>query len=172
MATLYQLPNAQRLQMVAAASNNRYNRYNGNGNQQNYDYYDYYDYGSGNQNQQQYNRQRQQQSYRNFRQNGNNNNPGINRRNGLAGLLGAASGGYGSYSSGYDECDNGISIGLLLTAALGIAVMFYTLYTKITMAGRRRKKRSDEIAEDVNPIPFVLSNILDFVFSGKYLHLL
>ena len=78
----------------------------------------------------------------------------------------AASGGYGSYS-GDDYCDNGISIGLLLTAALGIAVMFYTLYTKITMAGgRRRKKRSEveeniqDVEEEIDPIKFAIDHIL------------
>ena len=39
---------------------------------------------------------------------------------------------YGSYSSShYEECDNGISLGLLLTALAALAVMFYTLYTKV-----------------------------------------
>ena len=40
---------------------------------------------------------------------------------------------YGSYAShgGYEECDNGISLGLLLTALAALAVMFYTLYTKV-----------------------------------------
>ena len=42
---------------------------------------------------------------------------------------------YGSYAShgGYEECDNGISLGLLLTALAALAVMFYTLYTKVTI---------------------------------------
>ena len=38
---------------------------------------------------------------------------------------------YGSYSHGYEECDNGISLGLLLTALAALGVMFYTLYTKV-----------------------------------------
>ena len=38
---------------------------------------------------------------------------------------------YGSYSSGYEECDNGISLGLLLTALAALAVMLYVLYTKV-----------------------------------------
>ena len=55
----------------------------------------------------------------------------------MKGLLGtqdtSRSDHYGSYSSGghYEECDNGISLGLLLTALAALAVMFYTLYTKV-----------------------------------------
>ena len=42
---------------------------------------------------------------------------------------------YGSYSSGYEECDNGISLGLLLSVFAALAVMFYTLYTKVVFMG-------------------------------------
>ncbi|XP_059097350.1 uncharacterized protein LOC131891730 isoform X3 [Tigriopus californicus] len=56
-------------------------------------------------------------------------------------MLGSFSSLFGSYSGGYhDKCDNGISLGLLLTTLLGIGVMFFALFTKITMG--RRKKRS------------------------------
>ena len=39
---------------------------------------------------------------------------------------------YGSYS-GYEECDNGISLGLLLSVAAGLAAMLYALYTKVML---------------------------------------
>ena len=134
--------------------------------QPNYDYYDYNDYGSSN-NQQLRQRQlalqRQQQGQ-----------VAVNRRAGTN-MKAAASGGYGSYSGDY--CDNGISIGLLLTAALGIAVMFYTLYTKITMAGgRRRRKRAnepqellDDAEEQFNPFKFSVDHFTDFLYSGNFL---
>ena len=159
---------------LLGAGSSRNNRY-----QSNNDYYDYYDYGGGNNNN--YNPQGQQQQ--NFRQPSQqqrflkNNNVGgalggFNRR--MSNMKAAGSGLLGSYSSGYDDCDNGISIGLLLTAALGIAVMFYTLYTKITMAGgRRRKKRSEvedtlqDVEEEINPIKFTIDHITDFMYSGK-----
>ena len=87
------------------------------------------------------------------------------------GLLGSESSMYGSYSSGYKDCE-GISIGLLLTALLGIGVLFFTLYTKITMLGRRRKRSAvqEAIAEDVDPISEFLENFQDFAFGGKYLN--
>ena len=101
----------------------------------------------------------------------------INRRFGGAGnnnQLRSGSQQYGSYSSSGYGCDNGISLGILITAALGIAIMFYTLYTKITM-GRRRKKRSDVeenmdlVLQDVDPLQFAISHITDFLYSGQYI---
>ena len=148
----------------------RNNRY-----QSNYDYNDYYDYG-GSSNQKQNNFSPQQT----FQQRRLNNNRGagnggilggLNRR--MSQMKAAASGGHGSYS-GDDYCDNGISIGLLLTAALGIAVMFYTLYTKITMAGGRRRKKRSEVEEnlvdveaEIDPIKFSIDHITDFMYSGN-----
>ena len=162
----------------AQAANNRNNQYNNK--QSNFDYYDYYDYGNGgggggisNQavNKQQQFRQNFNQQ-RQFAAGGNNIAMGVNRR--MSNMKAAASGGFGSYS-GDDYCDNGISIGLLLTAALGIAVMFYTLYTKITMAGgRRRKKRSEaeqlleDVEEEIDPLKYTVDHFTDFVFSGNY----
>ena len=171
---------------IMAAGNSKQNNKYQNSPQSNFDYYDYYDYGNSVPNQQQ-NRYRQNQNLqqqRQFGQQGANSGQfgqqsansgllgGLNRR--MSNMKAAASGGYGSYS-GDDYCDNGISIGLLLTAALGIAVMFYTLYTKITMAGgrRRRKKRSEaeelleEVEEDIDPIRFSIDHITDFLYSGK-----
>ena len=55
---------------------------------------------------------------------------------------------YGSpsgYTSTYYECDDGISIGLLVISALGIAVMWYILYTKIVGGRRKRSYHSDNI---------------------------
>ena len=160
----------QQSYIMGAAGSNRNNRYQSN------DYYDYYDYG-GNQNsyspQQNFRQPAQQQRYlKNNRAGGNGGIlGGFNRR--MSQMKAAASGGYGSYS-GDDYCDNGISIGLLLTAALGIAVMFYTLYTKITMAGgRRRRKRSEveesiqDVEEEIDPIKFTIDHITDFMYSGN-----
>ena len=149
------------------ASTNRNNKYSSN------DYYDYYDYGGSNNYspKQNYRQPAQQQRYLKNNNGGGGLLGGFNRR--MSNMKAAASGGYGSYS-GDDYCDNGISIGLLLTAALGIAVMFYTLYTKITMAGgRRRKKRSEveenlqDVEEEINPIKFTIDHITDFMYSGN-----
>ena len=135
------------------------------------DYYDDYDYSTnynGFSNQNLYNRQGQfnnrQGQYR-VQQNAGLN-AGLNRRmgGGATNMRTAAAGLHGSYSDDY--CDNGISIGLLLTAALGIAVMFYTLYTKITMARRRRKRDAED---DIETLKFGLEHITDFFYSGNNL---
>ena len=57
----------------------------------------------------------------------------VNRMKGLFGEQATSRSDHkGSYSSShYEECDNGISLGLLLTALAALAVMFYTLYTKV-----------------------------------------
>lgn len=158
----------QQAYVVGAANTRSNNRYQ----QSNSDYYDYYDYGGGQSNN--YQRPVQQQRVQIKRNNLVNNQQGVNRR--MSNLKAAASGGYGSYS-GDDYCDNGISIGLLLTAALGIAVMFYTLYTKITMAGgRRRRKKSvesiiEDIEEEIDPIKFAIDHITDYLYSGNCISL-
>ena len=75
---------------------------------------------------------------------------------------------YGSYSHhGYHDCDNGISLGLLLTALLGIGVMFFTLFTKITMAGKRKKRDVDELSGVNDPLGMILERFQDFVFGGN-----
>lgn len=149
---------------------------NSRNNRNNLDYYDYYDYGGSSAVQQQRFQQQPLQQQRFLKNNNNNLQLGaagsFNRR--MSNMKSAASGGYGSYS-GDDYCDNGISIGLLLTAALGIAVMFYTLYTKITMAGgRRRKKRAEleEVEEEIDPISFSLDHITDILYSGNEIEIL
>ena len=38
------------------------------------------------------------------------------------------------------ECKEGLSIGFLAILTLGVLTMWYILYTKITMAGGRRKR--------------------------------
>ena len=47
---------------------------------------------------------------------------------------------HGSYSGGKNECDEGISLAILIAPLAGIAVLAFTLYTKVTMAGRRRRE--------------------------------
>ena len=47
---------------------------------------------------------------------------------------------HGSYSGGKNECDEGISLAILIATLAGIAVLAFTLYTKVTMAGRRRRE--------------------------------
>ena len=167
-------------QLATASNQQSYNSMGGgttrnNRYQSNYDNYDYYDYGgSSNQNQNNFSPQQtfQQRRLNNNRGAGNGGIlGGLNRR--MSQMKAAASGGHGSYS-GDDYCDNGISIGLLLTAALGIAVMFYTLYTKITMAGGRRRKKRSEVEEnlvdveaEIDPIKFSIDHITDFMYSGN-----
>ena len=48
---------------------------------------------------------------------------------------------HGSYSGGgKNECDEGISLAILVATLAGIGVLAYTLFTKITMIGRRRRE--------------------------------
>ena len=87
-----------------------------------FDYYDYYDYSAA------LKLRQQQQALL---------NQGFANRQSLAATADLTADGttaYGSFSHhGYHKCDNGISLGLLLTALLGIGVMFFTLFTKITI---------------------------------------
>jgi hypothetical protein len=143
--------------------------------QQSADYYDYYDYSPVVSNTPAVGGKL---AGANVQSNGVANRKAFQQRQGQLnrlGGVGAASSGYGSYSgnhasySGGDEyCDNGISIALLLTALLGIAVMFYVLYTKITK-GRRRRRSTEELdtlEENMNPIWFAMEHFQDFVYSG------
>ena len=80
---------------------------------------------------------------------------------------GSYSGLYGSYSShGYDDCDNGISIALLTTALLGIGVLFFTLYTKITM-GRKKRSADEEDFEGNDSFGVILNGFSDLVYGGN-----
>ena len=63
----------------------------------------------------------------------------------------------GSYSGGKIECDEGISLGILLATLAGIAVMFFTLYTKITKIGRRRRRYLEAAADPIST---------QFLYSG------
>jgi hypothetical protein len=89
-------------------------------------------------------------------------------RAGASKVVGSFSGHSASYS-GEEYCDNGISLALLLTALLGVAVMFYVLYTKITKAGRRRKRSTEELndlEENMNPVLSAVENIEDLIYAG------
>jgi len=131
--------------------------------QLNNDYYDYYDYDAGyggNLNSKLSNLQ------------GNRLDSGkssFQRKKGLIGSnsLGSYSGHSASYSDEY--CDNGISIPILITALLGIAIMFYILYTKITMGRRRRRSTPelDTLEEEMNPILTAMENFEDLIYSGR-----
>ena len=153
------------------------NKLSPSSSQQSVDYYDYYDYapvvsntpavgklsagnnlaGNGLANRKAF-QQRQGQGQ-------------LNRLGGLSAAssgIGAYSGNHASYSGGEEYCDNGISIALLLTALLGIAVMFYVLYTKITK-GRRRRRSTEELdtlEENMNPVWFAMEHFQDYVYSG------
>ena len=62
-------------------------------------------------------------------------------------------------------CDQGVGLGILLLTALGVGIMFFTLYTKVTMAMTRRKRKSPE--GDV----FLLHYLEDNLFSGNAIRL-
>lgn len=106
---------------------------------------------------------------------------GVQQRNGVSKLRAGASNAVGSFSghsasySGDEYCDNGVSLALLLTALLGVAVMFYVLYTKITKAGRRKKRSTKELndlEEEMNPVLSAVENIEDIVYAGTTFSLL
>ena len=90
-------------------------------------------------------------------------------------LTKAASDQLGSYD-GHHKCDNGISICLLLTTLAGIGVLYFILFTRITMAGRkkRRKRRSSGAVHEPDAwhqvsegLRLLDSDIVaDFIFSG------
>ena len=90
-------------------------------------------------------------------------------------LTKAASDQLGSYD-GHHKCDNGISICLLLTTLAGIGVLYFILFTRITMAGRkkRRKRRSSGAVHELDALHQVSEGlrlldsdiIVDFIFSG------
>ena len=85
-----------------------------------------------------------------------------------AGYAAAGSDPYGSYSSSkYDECDNGISLGLLTTALLGIGVMFFTLFTKITMGRKKRSLSEDGLGGVPDSVGMLLEQFQEFALGGK-----
>ena len=75
-------------------------------------------------------------------------------------LVGGSSSGYGHTKS----C--GINLAILVTALAGIAAMAYVLYTKITMKGRKRKKR-ELLNLSKNWDDHTLHDLSDIVFGGN-----
>lgn len=70
---------------------------------------------------------------------------------------------YGSPSGHGGYCyEDQISIGLLITALAGIALMWYTLYTKILASGGRRKR---SLSEDSSWFDF---NFLSYFDASKF----
>ena len=61
-------------------------------------------------------------------------------------------------------CDQGVGLGILLLTALGVGIMFFTLYTKVTMAMTARKKKSSE--GDILSLNYLEDNF----FSGNEIH--
>ena len=84
----------------------------------------------------------------------------VNRRD----HYGAASG-YGGY-----DCEDKVSLALLLTVAAGIGLMGYVLYTKV-LANGGRKKREDTISEGIFPLisTSLVTNILTGKFHSKFI---
>lgn len=75
---------------------------------------------------------------------------------------------YGSLSGhgGYVDCE-GVDIGLLLTAVLGIGAAFFALFTKITMIGRRKKRDLlDQSSSSSSDLVNTLINELHGVLYG------
>ena len=75
---------------------------------------------------------------------------------------------YGGHSGGgYVDCE-GIDIGLLLTAILGIGVGFFTLFTKITMiVGGGRKKRDLLIpTKETSTFTRIINEMHDVLYGG------
>lgn len=89
-------------------------------------------------------------------------------------LLGSLS---GHDKDHHDDCDTGINITLLLLTLLAMGVLFFTLYTKITMAGMRRKRSPDDEAEyglgasiealGLHPVELSLLRFQQLVFDSK-----
>ena len=71
---------------------------------------------------------------------------------------------YGMSGYGGGCYEEGVSIGLLLTTAFGIAIMGYTLYTKIVANGGKRRKRS--LVDNLYDKCFSL--LPTITLSGKY----
>ena len=73
---------------------------------------------------------------------------------------------FGTYSSGYGHTKScGINLAILTITLAALAAMAYVLYTKITMAGRRRRRRELLLENWDDLISVDLSNI---VLDGIY----
>ncbi len=78
---------------------------------------------------------------------------GVDRIGGIDRTFGGSSDHHASHS-GYGYCEEDqVSLSLLVTALAGLALMGYTLYTKIQANGGRRKRSED--AHGFNPIELV-----------------
>ena len=75
---------------------------------------------------------------------------------------------FGTYSSGYGHTKScGINLAILTITLAALAAMAYVLYTKITMAGRRRRRRELSLENWDDLISIDLSEI---VLDGIYLN--
>ena len=120
-----------------------------------YDYYGYYDYPTN----QDIKLQQQQAAAL--------HNNAFAKRQSLAGAFASSSDHYGSYSSKHDDCDNGISLGLLTTALLGIGVMFFTLFTKITKGRRKRSLGEDALSGIYDTASMTWDQFQELAFGGN-----
>ena len=74
----------------------------------------------------------------------------VNRRD----HYGAASG-YGGY-----DCEDKVSLALLLTVAAGIGLMGYVLYTKVLANGGRKKREGI--------FPLISTSLVSNILTGKF----
>ena len=73
---------------------------------------------------------------------------------------------FGTYSSGYGHTKScGINLAILTITLAALAAMAYVLYTKITMAGRRRRRR--ELLLD-NWDDLISIDLSEIVLDGIY----
>ena len=96
---------------------------------------------------------------------------GNQKKDGLGVTLNSPEGGVdlvGSFGGGGGGGCPGVSIGFLLIALLAIGLMGYILYTKITMAGRRRKRSfGEEMAMELGDPRMVAEGFQDWVIGGE-----
>ena len=81
-----------------------------------------------------------------------------------------------SLSSGYGGyyCDNGINLAILILTLAGLAAMFWTLYTKITMLVGRRKRDVGLYNTPVQKPPYTytfnLEDLVSEIYWGRKTH--
>ena len=81
-----------------------------------------------------------------------------------------------SLSSGYGGyyCDNGINLAILILTLAGLAAMFWTLYTKITMlVGRRRRDvglYNTPVQKPPYTYTFNLEDLVSEIYWGRKTH--
>ena len=78
--------------------------------------------------------------------------------------------GGGHSGGGYVDCE-GVDIGLLLTAVLGIGVGFFTLFTKITMivGGGRKKRDLPTSTSKESTFERIINEMHDVLYGGTIL---